>query len=65
MRFLLDMVSLMGPCIVIIILIYIQRDVTLHVLFYLETAVHVSGGTSAHLQERKHLYPQHLVLMTP
>jgi len=27
------------------ILIYIQQDATLHSLFYLETAVHVSGGT--------------------
>jgi hypothetical protein len=38
----------MGPCIVIIIMIYlyIQRDATLHSLFYLETALHVSWGTS-------------------
>jgi len=36
----------MGPCIVIIILIYIQRDATLHSLFYLETTLHVSGGLS-------------------
>jgi hypothetical protein len=35
------------------ILIYIQQDGTLHSLFYLETAVHVSGGTSTHHQERK------------
>ena len=28
-----------------IILIYIQQDATLHSLFYLETAIHVSGGT--------------------
>jgi hypothetical protein len=26
------------------ILIYIQQDATLHSLFYLETALHVSGG---------------------
>ena len=25
--------------------LYIQRDATLHSLFYLETALHVSGGT--------------------
>jgi len=55
----------MGPCIVIIILIYIQRDVTLHRLFYLEAALHVSGGTFTHLQERKQLYLQHLVFVTP
>ena len=53
-----------GPCIVIIILIYIKRDATLHSLFYLETALHVSGGTSTHLQERKQLYLQHLVFVT-
>jgi len=35
------------------ILIYIQQDATLHSLFYLETAVHVSGGTITHHQERK------------
>jgi len=46
------------------ILIYIQRDTTLHSLFYLETALHVSGGTSTHHQERKQLYLQHLVLVT-
>jgi hypothetical protein len=28
------------------ILIYIQQDATLHSLFYVETALHVSGGTS-------------------
>jgi len=41
----------MGPCIVIIILMYIQRDATLHSLFYLETALHVSGGTITHHEE--------------
>jgi len=43
------------------ILIYIQQDATLHSLFYLETALHVSGGTSRHRQERKQFYLQHLV----
>ena len=47
------------------ILIYIQQDATLHSLFYLETALHVSGGTITHLQERKQLYLQHLVFVTP
>jgi hypothetical protein len=46
-------------------LIYIQRDAALHSLFYLETALHVSGGNSTHHQERKQLYLQHLVLVTP
>ena len=44
---------------------YIQRDATLHSLFYLETALHVSGGTTTHHQERKQLYLQHLVFVTP
>jgi hypothetical protein len=35
------------------IVIYIQQNATLHILFYLETALHVSGGTSTHHQERK------------
>ena len=55
--------TFMGPCIVIIILINIQRDATLHSLFYLKSALHVSGGTSTHHQERKQLYLQHLVFV--
>jgi len=47
------------------ILIYIQQDSTLHSLFYLETALHISGGTTTHHQERKQLYLQHLVFVTP
>ena len=47
------------------ILIYSQQDATLHSLFYLETALHVSGGTTTHHQERKQLYLQHLVFVTP
>jgi hypothetical protein len=47
------------------ILVYIQQDATLHSLFYLETALHVSGGTITHHQERKQLYLQHLVFVTP
>ena len=48
----------------LLILIYI-RDATLDSLFYLETALHVSGDTSTHLEERKQLYLQHLVFVTP
>jgi len=48
-----------------IILIYIQQDATLHSLFYLETALHVSSGTITHHQERKQLYLQHLVFVAP
>ena len=39
--------------------IYIQQDATLHSLLYLETALHISGGTTTHRQERKQLYLQH------
>jgi hypothetical protein len=35
------------------------------VYLYLETAVHVSGGTSTHHQDRIQLYRQHLVFVTP
>jgi hypothetical protein len=37
----------------------------LHSLFYLEIALHVSGGTTTHHQERNQLYLQHLVFVTP
>jgi len=46
-------------------LIFIQQDATLHSSFYLETALHVSGGTSTNHQERKQLFLQHLVIVTP
>jgi hypothetical protein len=37
----------------------------LHSLFYLETALHVLGGTTTHHQEIKQLYLQHLVIVSP
>ena len=38
----------------------------LHSLFYLETALHVSGGgTTTHYQKRRQQYLQHLVFVTP
>jgi hypothetical protein len=37
----------------------------LHSLFYLQTALHVSGGTTTHHQKSKQLYLQHLVFVTP
>jgi len=55
--------TFIGPCIVIIILTYIQQDATLHSLFYLKNALHVSGGTTTHHQERKQLYLQHVVFL--
>jgi len=45
--------------------IYVQQGATLYSLFYLETAQHVSGGTSTHHQERTQLHLQHLVFVTP
>jgi len=47
------------------ILTYVQQDATLHSLFYLETALHVSGETIAHHQEHKQLYLQHMAFVTP
>ena len=47
------------------ILICIQQDATLHSVLYLETALHVSGGTITHHQERIQLCLQHLVFVTP
>jgi len=44
---------------------YIQKDARLHSLFYLETALHVSGGTITHQQERKQQYLQNLIFVTP
>ena len=55
----------MGTCTVSIfqyISIKMQRYT---VYLYLETALHVSGGTSAHHQERIQLYLQHVVFVTP
>ena len=46
------------------ILIYIQQDAKLHSLFHLETVLHVSGGITHH-QERKQLYLQYMVFVTP
>jgi hypothetical protein len=43
----------------------VQQDATLHILFYLETALLVSSGTTTHHQKRRQLYLQHLVFVTP
>jgi hypothetical protein len=51
----------MGKCI-IIISNKMQRYI---VYLYLETALHVSGGTYTHHQEHIQLYLQHLVFVTP
>jgi hypothetical protein len=62
---LLGNLTFMGPCIVNIfqyISIKMQRYT---VYLYLETALHVSDGTSTHHRERIQLYVQHLVFFTP
>jgi hypothetical protein len=58
---LLGDLTFMGKCIV-----SVSNKMQLYTVFlYLETAVHVSGGTSTHHQERIQLYLQHLVFVTP
>jgi len=55
----------MGPCTVSIFQ-YISNKMQHYAIYlYLETALHVSGGTSTHHQERTQLYLQHLVFVTP
>jgi hypothetical protein len=38
---------------------------TVYLYEYVETTLHVSGGTFTHHQEHIHLYLQHLVFVTP
>jgi hypothetical protein len=45
------------------ILLYIQQDGTLHSSFDLKSALHVSGGTTTHHQERKQMYLQLFALL--
>jgi hypothetical protein len=55
----------MGPCIVSIFQ-YISNNIQRYTVYlYLETALHVSGGTSTHHQERIQLHLQHLVFVIP
>jgi hypothetical protein len=57
----------MGPCIVSIFLYTcISNKMQLYTVYlYLETALHVSGGTSTHHQERIQLHLQLLLFVTP
>jgi hypothetical protein len=55
----------MGPCIVSIFQYISNKMQHYTVYLYLETAVHVSGGTSSHHQESIQLYLQHVVFVTP
>jgi hypothetical protein len=57
----------MGPCIVSVFQYNrISNKMQRYTIYlYMETALHVSGGTSTHHQERIQLYLQHLVFVTP
>jgi hypothetical protein len=55
----------MGPCIVSIFQYIFNKMQRYTVYLYLETALHVSGGTSIHHRERIQLYLQHLIFVTP
>jgi hypothetical protein len=55
----------MGPCIVSIFQYIFNKMQHYTFYLYLETALHVSSGTSNHHQERIQLYLQHLVFVTP
>ena len=55
MLVLLDL-RFMGPCIVSIFQYISNKMQRYTVYLYLETALHVSGGTSTHHQERIQLY---------
>jgi len=54
----------MGPCIVSIFQYISNKMQRYTVYLYLETALHVLGGTSTHHQEHIQLY-LHLVFVTP
>jgi hypothetical protein len=58
---LLGDLTFMGKCIVCMS----NKMQRYTVYLYLETALHVSGDTSNHHQERIQLYLQHLVFITP
>jgi hypothetical protein len=62
---LLGDVTFMGLCILSIFQYIINKMQRYTVYLYLETAIHVSGGTSTYHQERIQLYLQHLVFVTP
>jgi hypothetical protein len=61
---LLEDLTFMGPCIVSIFQYIFNKIQRYTIYLYLETALHVSGGTFTHHQERIQLYVQHLVFVT-
>ena len=62
---LLGDLTFMGPCILSIFQYTSNKMQRYTIHLYLETALHVSGGTSTQHQERIRLYLQHLVFVTP
>ena len=57
--------TFMGPCIANKFQYISNKMQSYNVYLYLETAVHVSGVTSTHHQERIQLYQQHLIFVAP
>jgi hypothetical protein len=55
----------MDTCIVTIFQCISNKMQRYTIYLYLETALHVSGGTSTNHQKRIQLYLQHLVFVTP
>jgi hypothetical protein len=62
---LLGNLTFMDPCIVSVFQYISNKMQRYTVYLYLETALHVSGGTSTNHQERIQLYLQHLVFVRP
>ena len=62
---LLGDLTFMGPYILSIFQYIYNKMQRYTVYLYLETALHVSCGTSTHHQERIQLYLQYLVFVTP
>jgi hypothetical protein len=62
---LLGDLTFMGTCILSIFQYISNKMQRYTVYLYLKTALHVSGSTSTHHQERIQLYVQHLVFVTP
>jgi len=55
----------MGQCIVSIFQYISNKMQRYTVYLYLKTALHISGGTSTHHQERIQMYLKHMVFVTP
>jgi hypothetical protein len=62
---LLEDLTFISTCIVSIFQYTSDKMQRYTVYLYLETALHISSGTSTHHQERIQLYLQYLVFVTP